>query len=219
MKMDPRSFNSGGAVASSRHPPSLWRPPLGLAMISLSLECPPPRVSLVVDPLLLGDSEELDGVSDEWRLAHTIRVPQTLHQRKGGPNRHQKGLGWPAWAFPGPVLTHLVSRFVFCILDHGPLNCGLWTSLSPWPSWGVFMHDLLVFSSRSSGVLHSSTLVLTTFGGKFAHGRSSLIDLQNVLQTSCIFPHLIHEFLQKHSIPKCTSNGELVISLVCLVAG
>jgi hypothetical protein len=51
------------------------------------------------------------------------------------------------------------------------------------------------------------------------HGRSSLIDLQNVLRTSCIFPHLTREFLQKHDTPKCTSNGELVISLVCLVAG
>jgi hypothetical protein len=58
------SFNSGHAVASSRRPPSLWRPPLGLAMISL--ECPPPRVSLVVNLLLLGGSEELDGVSGEW---------------------------------------------------------------------------------------------------------------------------------------------------------
>jgi hypothetical protein len=81
------------------------------------------------------------------------------------------------------------------------------------------MHELPVFSSRSSGILHSSTLVLATFGGKFAHGRSSLIDLQKVLQTSCIFPHLTREFLQKHYTQKCTSNGELVISLVCLVAG
>jgi hypothetical protein len=81
------------------------------------------------------------------------------------------------------------------------------------------MHELPVFSSRSSGVLHSSALVIATFGNKFAHGRSSLIVLQNVLQTSCIFPHLICEFLQKHYTPKCTSNGELVISLVCLVVG
>jgi hypothetical protein len=58
------------------------------------------------------------------------------------------------------------------------------------------MHELPVFSSRSSGVLHSSTLVLATFGGKFAHGRSSLIVMQNVLRTSCIFPHLTREFLQ-----------------------
>ena len=69
------SFNSGGAVASSRRPPSSWRPPLGLAMIYL--ECPPPRVSLIVDLLFLNGSEELDGVSDEWRLAHAIRVPRT----------------------------------------------------------------------------------------------------------------------------------------------
>jgi hypothetical protein len=69
------SFNSGGVVASSRHPPSSWRPPLGLEMISL--ESPPPRVSLIVDFLFLRGSEELDGVSREWWLANVIRVPRT----------------------------------------------------------------------------------------------------------------------------------------------
>jgi hypothetical protein len=59
-------------VSSSRRPPSSWQPPLDLAMISP--ECPPSRVSLVVDLLFLGGSEELDGVSDEWRLLHAIRV-------------------------------------------------------------------------------------------------------------------------------------------------
>jgi hypothetical protein len=57
------SFNSSGAVASSQRPPSSWRPPLGLVMISP--ECPPPRVSLVVDLLFFGASEGLDGVSGE----------------------------------------------------------------------------------------------------------------------------------------------------------
>jgi hypothetical protein len=69
------SFNSGSAVACTRRPPSSWWPSLGLAMIYL--EGPPPRVSLVVDLLFLGGSEELDGVSDEWRIPHAIRVSHT----------------------------------------------------------------------------------------------------------------------------------------------
>jgi hypothetical protein len=69
------SFNSGGAVASSLRPPSSWRPPFGLAMISL--EYPPPRVSLVVNSLFLGGSEGLDDISSEWRLAHAIKVAFT----------------------------------------------------------------------------------------------------------------------------------------------
>jgi hypothetical protein len=69
------SFNSGGAVASSRRPPSSRRPTLGLAMISL--ECPPPRVYLVVDRLFLGGSKGVDNVSGEWQLAPAIRVPRT----------------------------------------------------------------------------------------------------------------------------------------------
>jgi hypothetical protein len=40
----------------------------------ISLDYPPPRVSLVVDFLFLGDSEGLDDVFGEWRLAHVIRV-------------------------------------------------------------------------------------------------------------------------------------------------
>jgi hypothetical protein len=69
------SFNFGGAVANSRRPPSSWRPPLDLAMISP--ECPLPRVSLVVDSLFLGGSEGLDGVPGEWRLASAIKVAFT----------------------------------------------------------------------------------------------------------------------------------------------
>jgi hypothetical protein len=41
----------------------------------ISLECPPPRVSLIVDLLFLGGSKGLDGVSGEWQIAHAIRVP------------------------------------------------------------------------------------------------------------------------------------------------
>jgi hypothetical protein len=61
------SFNSGGAVPSSRCPPSSWRPPLGLTMIYL--ECPPSGVSLLVDSIFLGGSEGLDDVFGEWRVA------------------------------------------------------------------------------------------------------------------------------------------------------
>jgi hypothetical protein len=65
------SFNADDAVASSRRPPSSWRPPLGLVIIS---RVSSPRVSLVVDFLFLGGSEGLDSVSSQWRLLHAIRV-------------------------------------------------------------------------------------------------------------------------------------------------
>jgi hypothetical protein len=105
------SFNFGGTVASSRRPPSSWRPPLGLAMISL--ECPPPRVSLIVDLLFLGSSEELTGVCGRKRGAEP--PPEGA-----GPT----DLGRSAWDVPSPISAHLVTHFVFCILDHGPLQ--LW---------------------------------------------------------------------------------------------
>jgi hypothetical protein len=218
----PLSFNSVGTMASSRRFPSSWRPPLGLAMISL--ECSPRRVSLVDDLLFLGGSEELDGASGEWWLAHAIRVPHTQHRRKGGATdtkttwadlTRPTNLG-PFWAGSGPSFS---PRLIMTFCTWPPLFVSFLGRHPRDQDRGIFMHELPVFSSRFSGVLHSSTLVLATFGGKFAHGRSSLIDLQNVLQTSCIFPHLIRKFLQKYYAPKCTSNGELVISLACLVAG
>jgi hypothetical protein len=43
----------------------------------ISLECPPPTVSLVVDLLFLGGSEGIDGISGEWLLPHAIRVAFT----------------------------------------------------------------------------------------------------------------------------------------------
>jgi hypothetical protein len=116
------SFNSGDAVASSRRPPSSWRPPLGLAMISL--ECPPPRVSLVVDPLFLGGSKELDNVSGEWRLApaklNTEERGTRTAARRGwaGPNG-PAGLGSSGLGF-GPIGPQSIS----CTLDHWPLQ--LW---------------------------------------------------------------------------------------------
>jgi hypothetical protein len=42
------SFNSRGTVASSRRPPSLWRPPLGLVMIYLRPEHSTGRAGFVL---------------------------------------------------------------------------------------------------------------------------------------------------------------------------
>jgi hypothetical protein len=70
MKMEPRC------------PSTLAAPWQGLGVLLprgdlISLECPPPRVSLVVDSLFLGGSEELDRISGEWRLALVTRITST----------------------------------------------------------------------------------------------------------------------------------------------
>jgi hypothetical protein len=113
------SFNSGGAMTSSRSPPSSWQPPLGLAMISL--ECPPPRVSLVVDRLFLGGSEGLDDVSGEWRLAPAIRLHILNTEERG--TRTATKVGWAGpngptglglfWAGSGPFFSPLLI-LTFC---------------------------------------------------------------------------------------------------------
>jgi hypothetical protein len=165
------SFDSGGAVASSRRPPSSWWPPLGLAMIYL--ECPPPKGLLSSLAALTG----LDNVFGEWRLSHAIRVASTQHWVKGDPNRHKSGLGRSERADrPRPFLCRFGSILLpaahLDIFHLAPFICVILRSSSSQLSWGIFMHELPMFSSRSSGVLHSSTLVLATFGGNFAHGRA-----------------------------------------------
>jgi hypothetical protein len=71
--------------------------PLGLAMISL--ECSPPRVSLVVNFLFLVGSEGLDSVSGEWRLAHAIRLHLLNTEERRARTATKRG-----WAGPnGPA--------------------------------------------------------------------------------------------------------------------
>jgi hypothetical protein len=205
------SFNSGGSVAGPRRPPSSWWPPLTSAMIYLECSLPLSTLSLVVD--LWGFSVLLSRmVAPAGTLGSTYLTPKKggaeLTPEEGGPT----GLG-PPRPSSGPSAPH----FIFYVL--GFLLLHMWTLDIVIPTTKLRgTHELPAFSSWSSEILHWSTLVLATFGGKFAHSRSSLIDLQNVLRTSCIFPHLIHEFMQKHYTPKCTSNGKLVISLAWLVA-
>jgi hypothetical protein len=88
-------------VARPRCPPSLWRPPLGLAMISL--KGPPPRVSLVVDLLFLGSSEELDDVSSEWRLPPWLGFHLLNTEERASRTDTRRGWAdWPRLAGLGP---------------------------------------------------------------------------------------------------------------------
>jgi hypothetical protein len=121
------------------------------------------------------------------KFAHdrsSLIVLQNVLRSWADPTR-SVGLG-PLWAGSGPFFSQW---FILTFCTWPPSFVSFLGRHPRDQDRGIFMHELPVFSSRSSGVLHSSTLVLATFGGKFAHGRSSLIVLQNVLQTSCIFPH------------------------------
>jgi hypothetical protein len=75
MKMDPRC-PSTPATPCGKASVSFFLVAASLGLSMIYLECSPPRVSLV-DSLFIGGSEELDGVSSEWRLAPVIRFPRT----------------------------------------------------------------------------------------------------------------------------------------------
>jgi hypothetical protein len=120
------SFNSGGVVASSRRPPSSWRPPLGLAMISP--ECPPPRVSLVVDLLFLDNSEGLDDISGEWPFYMRLGLHLLNTEERGTRTAAIRGSAGPNGPVDlgllGSVSAQLSPRSISCTLDHWPLQ--LW---------------------------------------------------------------------------------------------
>jgi hypothetical protein len=190
------SFNSGGAVASFRRRPSSWRPPLVLAMISP--ECPPPRVSLIVDfslPWRLwGTRRRL------WRMAACPRDwgCNYLTPKKEGREPTPERVGpvrtaQPSWALLGSFSDQFSPRSISCTLYHWPLQ--LWaldviTSATKLRDLYAWTSSLFISVLRSS---HAITLVLATFGGKFSH--------------------LTHEFLQKRS-PwlSCKTFSELVAS-------
>jgi hypothetical protein len=147
-----------------------------------------------------------------------------LNTEERGPELPPEGVGpvrtgQPTWAVLGSGSAQIAPRSIFCTLDHWPLQ--LWaldvvisaTKLRDLYAW---ISSLFISILGSSPFKHIGPCHLWR---QVAHGRSSLIVLQNVLRTSCIFHHLIREFLQKHYTPKCTSNGELIILLVCLVVG
>jgi hypothetical protein len=75
------------------------------------------------------------------------------------------------------------------------------------------------FGLQSSGMFLCNTLVLATFGSDFIMLSNTNETPQLLHGTCCDYIIYVHVFLQKHNTSKCTYKDELVISLVCLVAG
>jgi hypothetical protein len=68
-------------------------------------------------------------------------------------------------------------------------------------------------------MIRPSTLVLATFGSDFALHLNTNGTPHLLLLTRYDSVPLVHVIMQKHKTSKCRYKVELVISLVCLVAG
>jgi hypothetical protein len=129
-----------------------------------------------------------------------------------------KKMGWPAQALSGPVRAHLPPRgsswhFGF------PLDLCHFEVVIPAVKIGALLVWSPNFTSYSSGMIRRTTLVLATFGSDFSLHSNMNGTPHLLLWTCCDSVPFVHVFLQKHNTSKYTYEVELVISLVCLVAG
>jgi hypothetical protein len=133
----------------------------------------------------------------------------------------QEMVGWTNW--PRPISARFGRPFTHVgpldILHFAPFNYIILTMSSSRPRWRVFSHEVWSLTLQSSGMFLCNTLVLTTFGSNFIMLSNTKGTPHLFIWTCCDSVLYVHVFLQKHNISKCTYKDELVISLVCLVAG
>jgi hypothetical protein len=85
--------------------------------------------------------------------------------------------------------------------------------------WRVFSLEVWSFTLQSFGMSLCNTSVLATFGCDFMK-LSNMNETPQLLLWTCYDSVLyVHVFLQKRNTSKYTYKDELVISLLCLVAG
>jgi hypothetical protein len=163
-------------------------------------------------------------LSCEWRRLQQLRVEGSSGATKGRPNRPSEwarlaGLGWPTRAHPGPVQSPLHSRGSSCIYALCPLHLHHFDDVILASKMEVLLAWSPVFTLQSSGMFLCNTSVLATFGSDFIKLLNTNETPKLLLWTCCDFILYVHDFLQKHNTSKCTHKYEIVIWLVCLVAG
>jgi hypothetical protein len=179
---------------------------------------------------LLFSLYNVDGLSGEWlslyeeQSLHELRVEGSSPSCNGGPNWPWFGTGRQAWAhWPRPILARFDRPFAPVgphVFMHFAPSIYIILAMSPSrPRWRFFSHEFRSFTLQSSGMFLCNTSVLATFGSDFIKLLNTNGTLQFLLWTCCDSVLYVHVFLQKHNTSKCSHKDELVISLVCLVAG
>jgi hypothetical protein len=145
-------------------------------------------------------------------------------QGKGGRTDPRSGLGRPAWADrPGPTSAWFGRPFapvgLHAFMHFAPSTCIILTMSSSRPRWRFSVHEVRSFTLQSPGVFLRNTSVLATIGSDFIRLMNMNKTPWMLLWTCCESVLCVHVFLHKHNTSKCTHKDELVIWLVCLVAG
>jgi hypothetical protein len=145
-------------------------------------------------------------------------------QEKEGRTDPWSGPGRPAWANrPRPISARFGHPFApvgpHVFMHFAPSTCTILTMSSSRPRWRFSLHEVRSFTLQSSGMFLCNTSVLATFGSDFIKLLNTNKTPELLLWTCCDSVLDVHVFLHKHNTSKCTHKDELVIWLVCLVAG
>jgi hypothetical protein len=145
-------------------------------------------------------------------------------QEKGDRTDPRSGPGRPAWADrPKPIPARFGRPFApvgtHVFMHFAPSTCTILTKSSSRPRWRFSLHEVRSFTLQSSKIFLCNTSVLATFESDFIKLLNTNKTPKLLLWTCCGFILYVHVCLQKHNTSKCTHEDELVIWLVCLVAG
>jgi hypothetical protein len=191
--------------------PSSWAILLPNDLPPLSLAC----------GWLLGANVSL---SCEWRRLHELRVEDPSVQEKEGRTDLRSGPSRPAWADrPRPIPARFGRPFApvgpHVFMHFAPSTCTILMMSSSRPRWRFSLHEVRSFTLQSSGMFLCNTSVLATIGSDFIKLINTNKTPWLLLWNCCESVLYVHVFLHKHNTSKYTHEDELVIWLVCLVAG
>jgi hypothetical protein len=171
-----------------------------------------------------GLSGELLSVFANGGASNNLGLKDLRVQEKGGRTDPPCGPGRLAWADrPRPIPSWFSRPFAPVVphvfLHFTPSICTILTMSSSCPRWRFSLHEVWSFTLQSSGIFLCNTLVLAIFGSDFIKLLNMNGTPKLLLWTCCDSVLYVHVFLQKHNTSKCTHEDELIIWLVCLVAG
>jgi hypothetical protein len=176
-------------------------------------------ISLLSFVSSLWTSSLANGSIYEWRRPHVLRVASSSRSRNEGPTSLRNGPGQPAWA---DRTRPIQGRFGGPFAPVGPFDI-----LHFAPSIASFLRCYPPVQDRGSSRMKSGLLHFNPQGCSFVTlwslpplGVISSCTWTRTGLLICSFELVVTpSFLSKHNTSKCICEDELVISLVCLVAG
>jgi hypothetical protein len=145
-------------------------------------------------------------------------------QGKGGRTDPRSGLGRPAWADRPRLISARFGRPFApvgrqVIMHFAPSTCMILTKSSSPPRWRFSAHEVRSFTLQSRGCSYLALRSLPPLEVIYASSWTRTWLYKMLHSTCCESILYVHVFLYKPNTSKCMHIDELVIWVVCLVAG